>query len=147
MLFPHLRWAIPALVLTLLATACASVRSPYTTKRDKTGKGAAVGAVAGAAGAVAAGKDKADQILVGAAIGALAGGSIGAYLDLQEEKLARIPGTSVERIDNRTLLVHFESDVLFDVDSATLDSSARGAVDDMAVVLNEYPKTAIVVQG
>ncbi|MCB1056432.1 MAG: OmpA family protein, partial [Acidobacteria bacterium] len=51
------------------------------------------------------------------------------------------------RIDNRTLLVHFESDVLFDVDSATLDSSARGAVDDMAVVLNEYPKTAIVVQG
>lgn len=131
----------------LLTTACASVTSPYTTRRDNTGKGAAIGAAAGALGAIAAGKEEADEILAGAAIGAVAGGGVGAYLDRQEERLARIPGTTVERVDRNTLLVHFTSDLLFDVDSTTLDGGARTALEDMATVLLDFPKTAAVVQG
>ncbi len=150
---------VAASVVSLLALStlagCASPgtqaprreREPYVTKRDRTWKGAGVGAAVGAAGAVLAGKREADEILAGAAIGAVVGGSVGAYMDHQQEKIARIPGTSVERVDENTLLVHFESDVLFDVDSTALDSQGRGTLEEVADVLSEYPKTAVVVQG
>lgn len=140
------------LALSLLA-GCASggaprqQREPYTTKRDRTWKGAGVGAVAGAAGAVLAGKREADEILVGAGIGAAVGAGVGAYMDAQQEKLARIPGTTVERVDEETLLVHFDSDILFEVNSAIVDSDGRGTLEDVGAVLSQYPKTAVVVQG
>lgn len=122
-------------------------REPYTTKRDRTWKGAGVGAAAGAVGAVLMGKREADEILAGAAIGGVVGAGVGAYMDAQQEKLARIPGTSVERVDENTLLVHFENDVLFGVDSSAVDSDGRMALEDVAGVLGEYPKTAVIVQG
>jgi outer membrane protein OmpA-like peptidoglycan-associated protein len=121
--------------------------SHYTTRRDKTAKGAGVGAAAGAAGAVLAGEREADEILAGAAIGAAAGAGVGAYMDRQEERLARIPGTSVERVSDGVLLVKFDSDILFDVDSAVVKPAQRATVDDVGDVLLDYPKTAVVVQG
>ncbi len=139
--------AVASLLSLLLLGACASVGGPYTTDRDKTKKGAGIGAAAGAVAAILDGKREADEILGGAAIGAVVGGGVGVYLDAQEEKLARIPGTSVERVGRDTLLVQFESDVLFAVDSATLDSSSRSSVERVAEVLVQYPKTAVVVQG
>lgn len=146
----HSRYWKPFATLALIAvltTACASVRGPYTTRRDKTGKGAGIGAAAGVAAAILDGKTEADEILARAAIGAAAGAGVGAYLDAQEEKLARIPGTSVERIDGRTLLVHFESDVLFAIDSASLNPNAQGSLNEVATVLNDFHKTAVIVQG
>ncbi len=139
--------AFGLLLAAALLSACASVRGPYTTQRDKTAKGAGIGAAAGAAAAILDGKREADEILAGAAIGAAVGGGVGVYLDAQEERLARIPGTTVERVGRDTLLVHFQSDVLFAVDSASLNGSSRGALEQVAAVLNEYPKTAVVVQG
>ena len=144
---------IASLLMLVLLVGCASSgaprseREPYTTKRDRTWKGAGVGAAAGAAGAVLMGKREADEILAGAAIGAVIGGGVGAYMDAQQEKLARIPGTEVERVDEDTLLVHFENDVLFDVDSSRVDSDGRMTLEDLAGVLEEYDKTAVVVQG
>jgi outer membrane protein OmpA-like peptidoglycan-associated protein len=136
------------LVLTLTA-GCATYGSaqPRTTRRDKTAKGAGIGAAAGAAGAILAGKREADEILAGAAIGAAAGAGVGAYMDRQEERLARIPGTSVERVGDGVLLVKFDSDVLFDVDSAVVKPGERATVDEVGEVLVDYPKTAVVVQG
>jgi outer membrane protein OmpA-like peptidoglycan-associated protein len=122
-------------------------RQPYVTKHDRTWKGAGVGAVVGAAGAVLTGKRQADEILAGAAIGGAVGAGVGAYMDAQQEKLARIPGTSVERVDDNTLMVHFDSDVLFNVDSSTVDASGRDTLDGVAEVLNQYAKTAVVVEG
>ena len=133
--------------LIVLGTACASVREPYSTRRDKTAKGAGIGAAAGAVVAVAAGEREADEILAGAAIGAVGGAGIGAYMDHQEEKLARIPGTTVERVGKDTLLVRFDSDVLFDVDSAAIRPSGRDTLTQMADVLGEFNKTAVIVQG
>jgi outer membrane protein OmpA-like peptidoglycan-associated protein len=139
---------VPLTALALLA-GCATTgeRQPRATQRDKTIVGAGVGAVVGAVGAVVAGKEEADEILAGAAIGAVVGGGVGAYMDAQEEKLARIPGTTVERVSDDTLLVHFDSDILFDVDSAALRHDAQATLDQVASVLQEYPKTAVVVQG
>ena len=137
--------------LVLVVTAgCASHHaetSSRVTHRDKTAKGAAIGAAAGATTAVVAGKRDADQILVGAAIGGAVGAGVGAYMDAQEERLARIPGTHVERVDNNTLLVRFDSDILFQPDSARLGPAAQGTVEEVASVLGEYRKTAVVVQG
>lgn len=144
---------IASLLMLVLLVGCASSgaprreREPYVTKRDRTWKGAGIGAAAGAAGAVLAGKREADEILAGAAIGAVVGGSVGAYMDAQQEKLARIPGTEVERVDDDTLLVHFENDVLFGVDSSAVDSDGRQTLEDVSGVLEEYSKTAVIVQG
>jgi len=138
-----------SLVLALTA-ACASHRAettPRVTHHDKTAKGAALGATAGIATAVIAGKHDADQILVGAAIGGVVGAGVGAYMDAQEERLARIPGTTVERVEKDTLLVRFNSDILFQPDSARLGPAAMGTVEELADVLREYRKTAVVVQG
>jgi len=117
------------------------------TKKDKTAKGAGIGAAAGAAIAAITGSRKADHILEGAAIGAGIGVGVGAYMDHQEEKLGHIPGTTVERVSDDTLLVHFQSDVLFDVDSAIVKPQAQDSLDDAAQVFQEYKKTAIIVQG
>ena len=132
------------LVLAFLFS-CATTDS--VTKHDKTAKGAGIGAAAGAVGALVTGKREADEILAGAAIGAAIGGGVGAYMDHQEAKLAKIPGTRVERLDESTLLVHFDSDVLFAVDSASLSGDARSSLGQAASVMNEYNKTAVVVQG
>ena len=137
-------------VAVLAAGGCSLIREerePYTTRRDNTKKGAGIGAAAGAAGALLSGKREGDEVLAGAAVGAAAGAGVGWYLDRQEEKLARIPGTSVERVGKNALLVRFESDVLFGVDSAAIDYDGRAAVEEVARVLAEYPKTAVIVQG
>src|SRR6185295_599059 len=96
---------------------------------------------------LATGEREADEILARAAIGAVGGAGIGAYMDKQEEKLARIPGTSVERVGDDLLLVRFDSDILFDVDSAAVRPAGVGTLQQVAEVLTEYPKTAVIVQG
>ncbi len=136
------------LLCALFAGAgCSGKKEPYTTSHDKTGKGAAIGAGAGAVLGAVLGEGEANKILAGAAIGAGIGLGVGAYMDKQEEKLARIPGTTVERAGDDLLLVHFNADILFNVDSSTLSGAARATLDDAASVFLEYPKTAIVVQG
>lgn len=142
-----LRTAVALVTALALGSACASVTDPYATKRDKTAKGAGIGAAGGAAAAILLGEREADEILAGAAIGAAIGGSVGVYMDRQEEKLARIPGTTVERLGDNLLLVRFGSNVLFDVDSAIVTSSGLASLDGVASVLTEYPKTAVIVQG
>jgi outer membrane protein OmpA-like peptidoglycan-associated protein len=132
-------------VIAVASTACLS--GSYTTSRDKTAKGAGAGAVAGAVVGAVVGEGHADQILAGAAIGAGIGAGVGSYMDAQEEKLARIPGTTVERVGSDKLLVRFDSDVLFSVDSAILTPDSRATLDDVAVVLKDFSKTAVVVEG
>jgi outer membrane protein OmpA-like peptidoglycan-associated protein len=142
----HAAWVSGITLLALLA-GCSQSATMRSTKRDKTLKGAGIGALSGAALSVLMGNRKADQILTGTAIGAGIGAGVGAYMDAQEEKLARIPGTSVERVSKDTLLVHFDSDILFAIDSATLTSTSRGSLGEVASVITQYPKTAVVIQG
>jgi outer membrane protein OmpA-like peptidoglycan-associated protein len=132
-----------------LLSGCAAIqrRDPYETQHDKTAKGAGIGAAAGAAAAILKGEREADEILAGAAIGAVIGGGIGAYMDHQEERLTRIPGTTVERVSEDVILIHFNSDLLFNVDSAALSGSSQGTLQQVGQVLLDYPKTAVVIQG
>ncbi|MBI4161232.1 MAG: OmpA family protein [Acidobacteria bacterium] len=142
------RAVLAGCLAAVLTAGCATTgTTTRTTERDKTKKGAAYGAAAGAVLGALLGEGGADEILAGAAIGAGIGAGVGAYMDRQEERLARIPGTTVERVGEDVLLVHFQSDLLFAVDSASLSGQSQTALGDLAGVLNEYPKTAIVVQG
>lgn len=139
---------ILSLALIVILAGCSAYQSTGgTTKRDNTKRGAAIGAAAGAVGAILAGKEEADDILARAAIGAAVGAGVGAYMDRQEERLARIPGTTVERVGEDTLLVHFDEGIRFPRDSAVLDPSARGQLDQLVNVIVDFPATAVVVQG
>jgi len=138
-------------VVMVLAGGCEyikkEVNSDPTTKRDKTKKGAAIGAASGAVLGALLGEGELDEVLAGAAIGAGIGAGIGIYMDKQEEKLAQIPGTTVERVDEDKLLVHFESDILFAVNSAELSGAAMNGLNQASEVFVEFPKTAIIAQG
>jgi outer membrane protein OmpA-like peptidoglycan-associated protein len=146
------RWtaAVAVVVGCSLFAGCTSVvreGGERQTQRDKTKKGAMIGAASGAVLGAVVGEGDANDILAGAAIGAGIGAGVGHYMDRQEEKLAQIPGTTVERVGENMLLVHFDSDVLFEVNSSSLNSGSRDALDYAAEVFHEFRKTAIVTQG
>lgn len=132
-------------VLALVA-GCATAPSddPYA----KTKRGAAIGAAVGAAaGYFLVGDGELDEILGTAAVGAGLGAGVGLYMDKQEAALEEIEEVDVERVDEETLRVNFDSDILFAVDSAVLSPSSMASLDQFAQVMREYPKTAILIQG
>lgn len=118
-----------------------------------TAMGAGVGAAAGAVVGQAAGRST-EATLWGAAIGALvgsiAGNQIGAYMDRQEaalrNALAASQEASIQREQN-VLTATFKSDVFFAFDSSELLPGAHTELNRVAGVLNQYPKTAIRVEG
>ena len=93
------------------------------------------------------GRQRADEILAGTGIGGVVGAAIATYMDRQQERLAHIPGTAIQRMGDDTLLVRFNADTLFGADSAALDPEGRDTLDQVADVINDYRKTAVVVQG
>ncbi|MCU0598124.1 MAG: OmpA family protein [Desulfobacterales bacterium] len=114
-----------------------------------TGAGAAVGAGLGAA---LGGNTK--STLAGAGIGALVGGiagnRLGAYMDEQDQKLqaiaAQSDAMSYQRSQN-VLTATFKSDLMFDLNSATIKPGAYADLDRVATVLRDYPDTRIQVAG
>jgi outer membrane protein OmpA-like peptidoglycan-associated protein len=116
----------------------------------RTQKGVAIGAGAGGAvgglighatGATVAG------ILIGAAVGGLAGGFIGNYMDKQAAEIERdIEGAKVERI-GEGIKITFSSGILFDVDKSNLKDPYKGELSQLAVILNKYEDTNILLAG
>lgn len=130
--------ARPAVVLVALLSisACSSnLRS-----------GALIGAATGAAvGGVASGSAR--GAIIGAAIGGAAGAAIGGIMDAQAEDLQdKLPNAKVERV-GEGIAVTFDSGILFDVNMATLRSEAQGNLRDLAVSLEEYEGTDVLVVG
>jgi outer membrane protein OmpA-like peptidoglycan-associated protein len=141
-----IRHSVLILVTTAMLTGCASLYDTDDPK-SQTKRGAVIGAAIGAVAGIFVGDGEADEILASAAIGAGLGAGIGAYMDKQQRELEQIEGVEIERIDTETLQVHFDSDILFAVDSAILSNDSKYALDDFSHVMNEYTKTAIVIQG
>jgi outer membrane protein OmpA-like peptidoglycan-associated protein len=141
-----MRVGLIALALAVVLAGCQS--NTGTVMDKKATKGAVIGALAGAAaGAAIGGHDhRAGGALIGAATGALAGGLIGAYLDKQAQELDAIPGAEVQRRDD-SLLVNFQSTLLFDTGSDTLNPGAYDRLRSLARTLNNYPKSDVIVKG
>ncbi len=135
-----------ALVAVVATVACQTNTGTIFDK--KATQGAILGTLAGAAaGAAIGGHDhRAGGALIGAATGALAGGLLGRYLDQQAQELDAIQGADVRRRDD-SLLVNFQSTLLFDSDSASLQPGAFDRLRSLARTLNNYPKSDVIIKG
>ena len=128
--------------LTLALVNCASM--------SKTGQGVVIGGASGAilGGVIghAAGNTAVGAIL-GAAVGGAAGAVIGSYMDKQAAEMRRdLQGAKIERI-GEGIKVTFDSGILFDVDKFDLRPTSRANLDKLAVILNKYPDTNILIEG
>lgn len=139
---------------TLLALGACTTLDPYTgeEQRSRAGAGAAIGAVTGAIVGAATGddaKDRRKRALIGAGGGALAGGSVGYYMDRQEQQLRqRLQGTGVSVTrEGDNIILNMPGNVTFETDSAALNPEFFDVLNSVAVVVNEYDKTLVSIEG
>ena len=143
-----------SLVLLAFLTSACTTLDPYT-REEKTSSattGAAIGALAGAVVGAATGEDAKDRkkrALIGAGVGALTGGGVGYYMDVQEAELRKKlegTGVSVTR-DGDQIILNMPSNITFALDSSQVAPSFKEVLDSVALVLEEYEKTLVVVEG
>lgn len=127
--------------------------NPYTGEREagKSGIGAGIGTLVGAGvGALSSSKkDRGKGALIGAAAGAALGGGVGYYMDVQEAKLReKMQGTGVSVTRNGdNIVLNMPNNVTFDSNLANLKPAGANTLTGVAMVLKEYPKTAVNVLG
>lgn len=113
-------------------------------------KGAAIGAAAGGVAGAVIGKQAGNTAvgaILGAAIGGAAGAYIGSYMDKQAAEIERdIEGAKVERV-GEGIKITFDSGLLFAVDKAALNERSKAELADLAVILNKYDDTNILLEG
>ena len=139
--------------MSVALTLSACTTNPYTGESEvgKSGIGAGLGAALGAGVGVLSSskKDRGKGALIGAAAGAALGGGAGYYMDVQEAKLRdKMKGTGVSvtrQGDN--IVLNMPNNVTFDSSSATLKPAGANTLTGVAMVLKEYPKTAVNVVG
>lgn len=131
---------ISLVVLSLAFTGCVSTNQ---------GKGAAIGAVAGAVLGKSTSNHKNKRAVWGAAIGAIAGAAIGDYMDKQEQEFRdELSGSGIEVVregDNLRLIM--PANITFATGQSYITSGFYGTLDDIARVLNKYEKTLLSIEG
>jgi outer membrane protein OmpA-like peptidoglycan-associated protein len=147
------RTTLLALAASLTMAGCMTTDA-YTgdKKVNKTTKGAGIGALAGAVLGAATGdnsKERRKRALIGAGVGALTGAGVGAYMDRQEAKLrAQLQGTGVSVTRNgNDLILNMPGNITFKTASADLTSNFYQVLDSVTLVLKEFDKTIIDVEG
>lgn len=135
------------IVLLICFVVAGTVTCSSWSKKEKgAAGGAAAGGVIGGLIGHAAGNTAAGVIL-GAAIGGAAGAYIGDYMDKQAAEIERdIEGAKVERI-GEGIKITFDSGILFGVDKASLKDPSRQELAELAVILNKYDDTNILLEG
>ena len=113
-------------------------------------KGALIGAGAGAAAGAAVGHQAGNTAvgaIIGAAVGGAAGAYIGNYMDKQAAEMERdLEGAKIERV-GEGIKITFDSGLLFDVDRATLKPASQTNLTNLAVILNKYEDTNVLLEG
>jgi len=127
-------------VLLLGVISCASNQAKGTVI------GAAAGGVVGGLIGKKAGNTAAGAI-IGAVLGGAAGNYIGNYMDKQADEMKQdIAGAKIERI-GEGIKITFDSGLLFDVNKASLKTASRDNLKNLAIILNKYEDTEIVLEG
>src|SRR3954468_2642473 len=154
-----MKTSILARTMLLVMAAAFTVTACETTdaytgdkKINKTTKGAGIGALAGAVLGAATGdnsKERRKRALIGAGVGALTGAGVGAYMDRQEAKLrAQLQGSGVSVTRNgNDLILNMPGNITFKTASADLNSNFYKVLDSVGLVLKEFDKTLIDVEG
>ena len=115
---------------------------------QSTAMGTAIGALAG--GVVGHQIDDDKGRYIGAVAGALAGAAIGNYMDRQQEQLQQQvanSGVQVQRVNESTIQLNIQSEVLFDVDKAVIKPNFYQPLGSIAQTLQQYPETVVHVYG
>ena len=138
--FHHRLWLVVLVGLSLVG--CSSM--------NNTQKGAVVGAGAGAVVGGVIGKavgSTAKGAIAGAVVGGAAGAIIGHQMDKQAEELENeLEGATITRV-GEGIVVTFDSGLLFDFDSAALQSAARSNLSNLGASLKEYDNTELLIVG
>ncbi len=135
----------------VMLAGCATTTDPWTgeERATRTGQGAAIGAGIGAVVGAISGGDRLKRAAIGAGVGALSGAAIGNYMDRQEAELRRqLEGTGVgvtRRGDE--IILNMPGNVTFGFDSADLRSDFFDVLNSVALVLEEFDQTVLVVDG
>ncbi len=150
MLFFH-KSAKPISTLLMLVAISLSMTLMGCANLSNTEKGAATGAGAGAVVGGVIGKVTDKGTAQGAILGAVVGGTAGAIIGHQMDKQAReledeLEGADVERV-GEGIIVTFDSGILFDFDSASLQATARANLRELAESLDAYGNTDLMVVG
>ncbi|KAA3634375.1 MAG: glycine zipper 2TM domain-containing protein [Calditrichaeota bacterium] len=136
------------LVFVLMAVMLVSVIGCESMK--KRDKGAVIGGTAGAVIGGAIGSKTGNTALgaiIGAAIGGAAGAYIGNYMDKQAAEMERdLEGAKIERV-GEGIKITFDSGILFDIDKSALQPAAKTNLEKLAVILNKYQETEILIEG
>ena len=143
-------------LVSITALSACTTYDPYTGEEKTTNaaKGAGIGAGAALVVSYIANKDKSaaernKRLLRDAGIGAIAGGGVGYYMDTQEAKLRkqlRGSGVSVVRDGDNINLV-MPGNITFPTNQSDLKTDFYDVLDSVALVLEEFDKTIIVVAG
>jgi outer membrane protein OmpA-like peptidoglycan-associated protein len=140
------------LVIVLIMPGCATMQ-----EYKKTTIGATAGTILGAGLGYAIGGGK--GAAAGAVLGGLLGGGIGYMMDKQEkefkQELARSQAQTQAAIlegvrkEQDAIILTFKSDVLFNINSATINPGAysSGEISRVATIMNKYPDTSIQIIG
>lgn len=141
---------------TSIALAGCTTYDPYTGEEKTTNaaKGAGIGAGAAVVLSYLTNRKKSSKVrkkrmLQAAGIGAIVGGGAGYYMDTQEAKLRkqlRGSGVSVQRDGNNINLI-MPGNITFATNGRDLNSKFYNVLDSVALVLNEFQKTTVVVAG
>lgn len=138
----------------LVVTLCVGLFSLTATNCknwSKTAKGGTIGAGAGAlAGAVigeVTGDNTVEGAIIGAAVGGAAGAAIGHYMDEQAREMREdLEDAKVERV-GEGIKITFDSGILFNVDSYTLQEQSKENIAELADILKKYEDTNIQYAG
>lgn len=139
------RIAAVSSVVVLLA-ACANM----TDEQRRTGTGAAIGAVAGAAISSSTGGKAGTGALIGGVLGAVAGNVWSRHMEEQKramEQATQGTGVEVTRTADNQLKLNVPADVSFDVGRADIKPQLRNVLDQFANGLKTQPNTLVRIVG
>jgi outer membrane protein OmpA-like peptidoglycan-associated protein len=134
--------AVTVCIIILSSVTCLTVSNPE--------EGVLAGAAGGAIIGALVGDSPGDTLLgaiIGAAVGGLAGAYIQSYMDRQAAEMRDdIRGAEIDRV-GEGIRVWFDVGILFDAGGFELLVSGQRALLGLAVVLNRYPDTDIIIMG
>lgn len=132
--------AVSALAVTAGCTAADG-------SRDRTGTGAIIGGLTGAAAGQVIGGNR-QSTMIGTIVGAAAGGIIGNALDAQERQLRAELGSNASVVNTGSeLVVTLPENVTFDFGSAVVRPAYRPTVASLSRSLQAYPNSTVIVTG
>ncbi len=136
--------------IILIAVVAGLALLSYSCSTSNAVKGGVIGGVGGAVVGGIVGHELGNTALgaiIGAAVGGTAGVLIGNHMDKQAEEIENeVEGVTVERV-GEGIALKFDSGILFEYDSSTLQPEAKANIYKLANILKKYPDSNILIAG